>query len=194
MNNNNNDLYLSVLGERARAKILIPNVSRLNQTSLQLYLITKDETTYLPLDLTNSEAIFTLPGTNSFRLRLNGQTLHGDQFMRTSVNLKSSPVILRTQILHDVMNIRRGRISYFRAMIDSSSEQPRDFRLVGISFTQGIKLTMRRRIRVRKSRPGYIPVYVVTRNKVPVGTVAKIQIIAIGHDVTAQLIEWLLVT
>lgn len=114
--------------------------------------------------------------------------------MRTSVNIRSLPVILRTQILNDLMNIKRGRISYFRAMIDSSSEQPRVFRLVGFSFTRGIKLTMRRTVRVTRTRPGYIPVYVVTKYKVPVSTVAKIQIIAIGRDITVNLLETLMVT
>lgn len=125
---------------------------------------------------------------------LTGRTVDGDKFMRTSVTIRPLSVILRTQILHDLMNIKRGRISYFRAMIDSSSEKPRVFRLVGSSFTRGIKLTMRRTVRVTKSRPGYIPVFVVTRFKVPVGTVARIQITAISNDVTVNLIESLMVT
>ncbi|KAK3736430.1 hypothetical protein QZH41_014496, partial [Actinostola sp. cb2023] len=181
-------------GEKARAKIIIPQMSRLDKTTLRLHLLDKYGTTISPLTLDDDEVSFDLPVTSSFRIRLTGNTTDGDRFMRTSPNIRSLTAVIRIQILQDLLNIKRGRISYFRAMIDYASAEPRLFKLVGSSFTRGIKLTMRRTVRVTRSRPGYIPVFVVTRYKVPVGTVAKIQITAKSSDVSINLLASLIVT
>lgn len=79
-------------------------------------------------------------------------------------------------------------------MLDYASEKPRTFRIVGYSLTRGLKLTMRRTVRVTKSRSGFIPVFIVTRFKVPVGTVARIHITAKSNDVRTHLLASVMVT
>jgi hypothetical protein len=196
MSSNNveaNVIYFSIPGEKAKAKIFIAQLSRLDQSSLQFNLVNKDGTNISPLMLNDSTITFDLPADETFKLRLTGNIRDVERFMRTSRVIRPQAAIIRAQILEDLQTIKRGKISYFRALIDHMADEDMVFTVTGSSPTPGVFLTMRRSVRVRKSRPGFIPVFVVTRLSVPAGTVAKIQITAKSGDVSINLLSNLMV-
>lgn len=147
----------------------------------------------MQLTLNDSTITFDVPADEAFKIRLTGNTRDGELFMRTSRVIRPQAAIIRAQVLEDMQTVKRGKISYLRALIDHMADKDMIFTVQGSSSTPGVFLTMRRSVRVRKGRSGFIPVFVVTRLSVPAGTVAKLKISAKSQDVNINLLAKVMV-
>lgn len=174
-------------GEKATAKIFIPNGSLLKKDSLRVSLINTNGADIKNIQLVDDTVNFDLPSVKSFHFRLSGKTSAGDNFERISPKITAYPAVIRTQIMQGLLSIRRGRTSSFRAAIDLKGAS-RTFSVTVKSSSTGVRAYLRRRrLTVSKARAGYVTVSLTTRSSVPIGTVVTINIGAVSSGIKLNL-------
>ncbi|XP_031561318.1 hemicentin-1-like [Actinia tenebrosa] len=174
-------------GEKATAKLFIPNSSLLKKDSLSVSLIDMNGAHIKNIQLVDDTVNFDLPSVKSFHLRLSGKTSAGDNFERISPQITAYPAVIRTQIMQGLLSIRRGRTSYFRAAIDLKGAS-RTFSVTVKSSTSGVNVNLRtNRLTVTEARSGYVSVSLTTQASVPIGTVVTIHVGAESSEIKLNL-------
>jgi len=175
--------------EKANVKIIIPNIARLDSNSLMVDFVNEDGQSIKTLAVMDEMASFDLPTNNPFRIRLSGKTRNGESFQRVSrKEVKPQYAFIRTQFQQDLLTIKRGSRSSFRAAIDYSGGGSKEFDVKAAVFPSNVKVEVENRIIVKSGRSGYVSVYLDTPASTPVGTVVKVHIFATGGQTKLRLL------
>ncbi|XP_031559995.1 hemicentin-1-like [Actinia tenebrosa] len=183
-----------LIGEKATLKLLLPHISSLNMASLKADLVNEHGVSIKDLTFKDDTATFDLPSVRAFRIRLSGKTHDGNAFQRLSrEEVKPQTAIIRTQIHQSLLTIKRGVRSSFRAAIDYAGSGSKTFSVKASVVPSNLKLSVRSSVRVTNARPGYVFAYLTAPAGTPVGTVAKVHIIASSGDIKLNLLAHLMV-
>ena len=183
-----------ILGEKATVRVLVPQVSRLDMTSLTFDLVNEHGARVKSLTIKDGTATFDLPSAKSFKIRLSGKTSSGSAFQRISrEEIRPQEAIIRTQIHQSLLTITRGKRSSFRAAIDYAGSGSKRFTVSVSAAPTNVKVVFNHSLRVKNTRAGYVSVYLTAPSSTPVGTVVKVHISAKSGSIKLSLLAHVMV-
>ncbi|XP_048584539.1 uncharacterized protein LOC5510519 isoform X4 [Nematostella vectensis] len=169
-------------GEKANAKIIIPQISRVDESSLKLKIVHSGGET----DLAMKDYKITFdPPDSPFKFILTGRTHDSNEFQRLSrETFTAGEAFLRSQIKSDLLTIKKGMEANHRFVLHNNGPTNTFEITASMAPTTGVrisKLSAKSRT-VTKNRYSYIAVYLEAHSSVPVGTPVTLYITAKGRS------------